>query len=81
MLRAFPSKVQITFQVGLKPEFYRVGSQASDFVISVPYDELLQLGFDKYTVRLNACPKGITQVRILPEQVDFLIEQVSSYGD
>lgn len=78
VLRAFPSKVQITFQVGLK-QFRQV--QASDFVINVPYDELLQLGADKYTVRLNACPKGITQVRILPEQVDFLIEQVSSYGD
>ena len=36
-LRAFPSKVQITFQVGLK-RFRSI--KADDFVINVSYEEL-----------------------------------------
>ena len=78
VLRAFPSKVQITFQVGLK-RFRSI--KASDFVINVSYEELLKLGSDKYTVKLKSFPNGINQIRIVPEQVDFLIEQVSSNGD
>lgn len=78
VLRTFPSKVQITFQVGLK-RFRDI--KASDFIISVPYEELLKLGSDKYTVKLKAYPEGINQIRIAPAQVDFLIEQVSTDGD
>lgn len=77
VLRAFPSKVQITFQVGLS-RFRKI--KASDFVINVSYEELLKLGSDKYTVKLRSIPRGVSQVRIIPEQVDFLIEQVSSNG-
>lgn len=77
MLRAFPSRVQVTFQVGLK-DFLHI--KESDFVINVSYEELLHLGSDKYTVKLKSVPKGVSQVRIAPEQVDFLIEQVSSDG-
>ena len=78
VLRAFPSKVQITFQVGLK-RFRSI--KASDFVINVSYEELLKLGSDKYTVKLKSFPSGINQIRITPAQVDFLIEQISSNGD
>lgn len=78
VLRAFPSKVQITFQVGLS-RFRKI--KASDFVINVSYEELLKLGSDKYTVKLRSIPRGVSQVRIVPEQVDFLIEQISSYGN
>ena len=77
VLRAFPSKVQITFQVGLS-RFRKI--KASDFVVNVSYEELLKLGSDKYTVKLKSFPNGINQIRIVPEQVDFLIEQVSSDG-
>lgn len=78
VLRAFPSKVQITFQVGLS-RFSHV--EASDFVVNVSYEELLKLGADKYTVKLKSLPRGVSHVRIHPEQVDFLIEQLSSNGD
>lgn len=79
VLRAFPSKVQVTFQVGLS-HFRQIG--ASDFRIYVSYEELLALGADKYTVKLKNRPKGVSHVRFNPEQVDFLIEQVSpNYGD
>lgn len=77
-LRTFPSKVQITFQVGLK-RFRSI--KASDFIINISYEELLKLGSDKYTVKLKSFPSGINQIRIVPEQVDFLIEQIASNGD
>lgn len=78
VLRAFPSKIQITFQVGLS-RFRQVN--ADDFHLHVSYEELLKLGSDKYTVKLNYVPHGVTQVRFNPEQVDFLIEQVTSSDD
>lgn len=79
VLRAFPSKVQVTFQVGLS-RFRQI--TADDFHINVSYEELLRLGSDKYTVKLKKVPHGVSQVRFNPEQVDFLIEQVSPhYGN
>lgn len=79
ILRTFPSKVQVTFQVGLS-RFRKI--TADDFHIRVSYEELLLLGADKYTVKLGHLPEGVTQVRVHPEQVDFLIEQISSdYGN
>lgn len=78
VLRAFPSKVQITFQVGLS-RFSKIG--ADDFMVNVSYEELLKLGSDKYTVKLKTIPYGVSHVRISPEQVDFLIEQTPSYGN
>lgn len=78
VLRAFPSKVQVTFQVGVS-RFSKI--TADDFVINVSYEELLKLGSNKYTVRLKSVPSGVSHVRIAPQQVDFLIEQVSSYGN
>ena len=73
-MRTFPSKVKVTFQIGLS-RFRDVS--ATDFRIDIPYEELLRLGSDKYTVRLSKIPDGINQVRFDPEQVDFLIEQIS----
>ncbi len=79
VLRAFPSKVQVTFQVGVS-RFRQI--TAEDFHINVSYEELLDLGASKYTVKLRSIPEGVSHVRFYPEQVDFLIEQVSpSYGD
>ena len=79
VLRAFPSKVQVTFQVGLG-RFRQV--TAEDFHLFVTYEELLQLGSDKYTVRLRSVPEGVSNIRFNPSQLDFLIEQIpsSSHG-
>ena len=52
-----------------------------DFIINISYEELLKLGSDKYTVKLKSFPSGINQIRIVPEQVDFLIEQITSNVD
>lgn len=78
VLRAFPSKVQITFQVGLS-RFSKI--KADDFIINISYEELLKLGSDKYTVKLKSSPYGVSHIRIVPAQVDFLIEHVSSDGN
>lgn len=75
LLRTFPSKVKIIFQVGLG-RFRSI--KADDFVLNVSYEELIKLGSDKYTVRLKTTPPGVSHVRIAPAQVDFLIEQLST---
>lgn len=79
VLRAFPSKVEVTFQVGVS-QFRDI--TANDFHINVSYEELLNLGTGKYTVKLRSIPEGVSHVRFNPAQVDFLIEQVSpEYGN
>lgn len=78
VLRTFPSRVSITFQVGLS-RFKEV--DADDFVITVPYSEVARLQSDKYTLSLKSTPEGIRNIRINPAQVDFLIEQDSVNED
>lgn len=75
VLRAFPSTVQVTFQVGVS-RFRQI--DADDFLINVSYKELMKLSSEKYKVRLQSWPKNITLMRITPEKVDFLIEQIST---
>lgn len=75
ILRTFPSKVQVTFQVGLS----RYKEITGDFfAVNIPYQDLVQLGTNqKYTVTLNNIPQGVSVVRITPPQIDYLIEQAS----
>lgn len=73
-LRAFPSTIQITFQVGMS-RFRQIN--AEDFHLTVSYEELLRLGNEKYTIRLKNIPEGASHVRFQPSQVDFLIEQTT----
>lgn len=73
--RAFPSKIQVTFQTGLSR--YK-DITAEDFHIIVTYEELLKLGSDKLSVKLKNTPEGVSSVRFSPSQIDFLIEQTST---
>lgn len=77
-LRAFPSKVKATFQVGLH-HFKAIHPE--DFIIEVPYEELLQSKTERYKLKLKSVPAGVNRVRIIPEQVDFLIEKVATNGN
>lgn len=79
VLRAFPSKIKISFQVGMS-HFRQI--TADDFHLVVSYEELVRLGDEKYTIKLRNLPAGVSHVRFNPPQVDFLIEQVpaGSYG-
>ena len=73
-LRAFPSKVKVTFHVGLSKY---LDIKPEDFHILVSYEELRKLDGEKYQVKLKKMPQGVSQVRIYPSQIDFLIENVT----
>jgi hypothetical protein len=73
ILRTFPSKVKVTFQVGVG-KFKDI--EADNFAIRISYEDLL-LHSDKYKVTLKTAPAGISNIRISPEEIDFLIEQVN----
>lgn len=73
-LRTFPARVAITFRVEsgryqqVKPE---------DFVLATTYEELLSNTEDsKLHLHLKTVPEGVSDVRILPPDVDYLIEQM-----
>ena len=74
ILRAFPSKVKVTFHVGLSKY---LDIKPEDFHVLVTYEELMKLGDEKYEVKLKKVPQGISQLRIYPQQVDFLIENAN----
>lgn len=75
ILRTFPSKVKVTFQVGMS-KFKEI--EAEDFAIRISYSELQRLPSDKYKVTLKTIPTGISNIRVSPEEIDFLIEQVDT---
>ena len=72
VLRTFPSKVQVTFQVGLR-HFKSV--KASDFLVGVSYADVLGNKSEKLTLTLKRYPDVATHIRINPSSVDYLIEQ------
>ena len=71
-LRTFPAKVQVTFLIGIK-KFSSVTEE--DFRIEVSYEDVMKNETDQIPVRLKKCPDDITHVRIIPQSVDFLIEE------
>lgn len=73
MLRTFPSRAKVTFRV----EAARL-RQVSDanFVLAPTYEELMRNESDKYLLHLRSVPEGVSNVRISPMSVDYLIEQI-----
>lgn len=74
VLRAFPSRVKVFFQVG-KNRYKSLSEEELRLIVN--YDDLMKLNHQKYTVKLHHLPQGVLNVRFVPEQVDFLIEQVN----
>ena len=72
VLRTFPSKVQVTFQVGLR-HFKDVSSD--DFFIGVTYEDVLRTQGDKLPLVVKGSPDFVSHVRVVPSSVDYLIEQ------
>jgi len=70
-LRTFPSKAKVTFRVE-SGQYQRI--LADNFVLAVTYEELLQNPSDKYRLHLKSLPEGVTNARISPLEVDYLIE-------
>jgi len=70
-LRTFPSKAKVTFRVE-SGQYQRI--TAENFVLAITYEELLQNPTDKYRLHLKSLPEGVTNARISPREVDYLIE-------
>lgn len=78
VLRTFPSKVQVTFQVGLS-HFKAI--TADDFFIGVTYESLLKNKGEKCPVSLKSIPRYVNHVHLNPKEVDYIIEQQIRYND
>lgn len=72
-LRTFPSQVKITFRVGAAL-FKSI--TAEDFVLAVTYEDILNNASPKLPLCLKSVPEGVSNVRIEPAEVDYLIEDV-----
>lgn len=72
VLRTFPSKVRVTFQVGLK-RFKE--ATADKFFIGVTYEDLIKSQSDKIPLTIKVAPDYVGHIRINPASVDYLIEQ------
>lgn len=71
ILRTFPSKVQVSFQIGLS-RFKEVN--ADDFQVVVDYEKLNQKT-DKCLPEFEFVPDEVNHVRLAPEQLEYIIEQ------
>lgn len=72
MLRTFPSKVQVSFQVGLS-RFKEV--DAEDFLVVVDYKELQKEKTEKCKLELKEYPSYVNHVRMNPKELEYIIEQ------
>ena len=72
VLRTFPSKAQVYFQVGVK-NFSSV--TADDFLVGLSYDELVNNDRDQVSLELKKSPEHVGNIRIVPPMVDYLIEE------
>ena len=68
VLRTFPSKVQVTVQVGLK-NFKSVTEK--DFLVA----DVIGNKSEKLPLTIKKYPDVVSHVRVTPSSVDYLIEQ------
>lgn len=74
-LRTFPAQVSITFRVE-SGRYHNV--TAEDFVLVTTYEELLDnTESTKLLLHLKTTPEGVSDIRISPQEVDYLIEQIA----
>ena len=71
-VRFFPSSVEVICQVALSkyPQFSEM-----DLGIGIEYDELIQNKRETISLTLNKKPQWLINYRIVPERVEYLIEQ------
>ena len=70
-LKTFPGIVNVVCQVGLKQ--YREIT-ADKFAIVISYDEVADNTTNRMRLSLKSKPEGVNNVRIVPEEVEFIIE-------
>lgn len=78
ILRTFPSKVNVTFQIGLR-QFKGVDS--GDFEVVVDYEKLLKDKKEKCRPELVHFPSNINHIRMSPSEIDYIIEQKIIFHD
>ncbi len=71
-LRTFPASVKVSFQVTMGQ--YRNVTNES-FVLAVNYEDLLQSP-QKCHLSLKSVPSGVSHVRINPQDVEYVIEEI-----
>lgn len=72
ILRTFPSTATVSFRVGAM-DYKKMN--ADDFALTVTYEELVAHSDSMLHLHLRTVPDGVSQVRIQPEVVQFMIEQ------
>lgn len=72
VLRTFPSKATVSFRVS-SSLYSRI--RPEDFALVVDY-QTLQPNSNKCSLHMRSQPEGISNVRISPSQVDYVIEEV-----
>ena len=78
-LRTFPSQATVTFRVGSS---HMNDITAENFVLAFTYEELINYEPDKLRLHLKSQPDEVANVRISPQEVDYLIEKtVEEDGD
>lgn len=70
-LKTFPSKAKITFRVSLE-DYNKVSKE--DFTLLVRYSQIQDNHTGKIAPQLETKPNYITNVKIEPEEVDYLLE-------
>ena len=75
-LRTFPASVKVTFQVGMG--LYRKIT-SENFVLVVNYEDLLKNKSTYCHLSLKTIPEGVSHVRISPQDVEYVIEEIPDY--
>ena len=78
VLRTFPSKVHVTFQIGLS-RFKSV--TADDFEVVVDYNDLREEKGEKCQPKLVRSPSNVHHLRVSPQAIDYIIEQKVLFND
>ena len=71
-LKAFPSKAKVIFDVNMT----KIDSiSASDFSIGILYGDIYGNNSDKVKLTLLKHPEGVRNIRIVPNEVEYIIER------
>ncbi len=71
MLRAFPSHVKVIADIGM---LYLNKITPDDFEVAVDYSDIVAGNADRVKLRLLKSPSAVSNVRIAPGEIEYLIE-------
>lgn len=77
-LRTFPASVNVSFQVGMG--LYR-NITSENFVLVVNYEDLLKNKSSRCRLSLKTIPPGVSHVKITPQEVEYVIEEIPDAED